>query len=1247
MATTFDVIFLGISGIDIDPTEGNSSSEDMGLLVGTTFGAAGDPLYDNVQTLSPVGNPGATYDSNNNPDQFSVDGTTYRFDGWGVYNVTITYADGTTATAVAKIAQTTTGELYLTPDIPGQEANQALFEAKPIQSITLNSTGSQGSGMTADRLPGNFIEPVDGTPGNDIMNVGFTDANGDMVTDAADVIRAGDGDDTINAGAGDDVIFAGAGNDIIDDWNGSDVVHAGDGNDVINLSVGNDTVFMDAGADTVTLWDNVGNNSLDGGSGDDLLDFANWQSTSGTNVDINAGGSGSFSHFSGNTTGTFTGFETFSGTAYADTLDAGDSDVALTLIGEEGNDRITGGTANDTIDGGAGNDLINGGDGNDSLIGGADEDTLYGGAGNDLIDGGTGNDIVFAGEGNDTVDGGTRNDTIYGGGGNDSLTGGDGADRIFGDNLTPPPVTVVNGDFATGTTAGWTVTGAGTFVYGEALAFNAGNNATGGTAQQTVATEVGFQYQMSFDAFENGSDSASHTLVAEAIDANGQVIGTQTVLVTNGSNQVVTVTFTATTASTTLRFSNPTSTGTNQTDVVIDNITVTPLATPTTTGNDTINAGEGSDFVDAGGGDDLVIVDGTFSGDDTLDGGAGNDTLALLPDDNRALNVNMNTGIVGDGLVGGQAFTNFENVLTGGGNDSVTGDAGANLIRTQGGNDTVRGGGGNDTVDGGAGDDRLFGEAGNDLLIGGIGNDSLSGGDGDDTLEGGDGNDTLIAGNNTGAGDSLSGGAGNDYLVDSFWNATLDGGTGSDLFELGYGSATVIGGEDVGNTDVDLLDFQPANDAVNILYTGDEAGTYSDIDGDSGQFSQIEAIILTDQADTVDASADTNGVILIANDGDDRITGGQGDDYIAGGADDDAISGGAGRDTLIGDAGADTLTGGGGPDVFVVDAGGDVITDFDTTTGIQGGGTPDQTDNDFVDLSAYYNETTLAAWNAANPGNTFFQPVAWLRADQADGSLGGVGGLQILGADGQPVAADHLSFENTGVVCFAAGTLIAIPGGERPVEDLRIGDLVLTVDHGAQPLVWTGASAQDWSRDHHPDKPILFKAGSIGHGGPIRDLMVSPQHRVLISGPDDPVGVFVPAKSLLGQPGVRQMSGCRSVVYHHIMLEQHQVVISNGTRTESFFPGQTALRMMAPSLRASALNALMRVTMGEGLGRYPLARKVLSVRRAQSAFGAATAAAGGLWLRQRKSSARATWNRPPACGRTFSIGGQCAISKNA
>lgn len=451
MATTFNVIFLGISAIDIDPTEGNTTSEDMFRLVGTTFGGQNDPLYDQVQTLSPVGNPGPTYDSNNNPDQFSVDGTTYRFDGWGVYNVTITYADGTAVSAVAKIAQTTTGELFLTPDIPGQEANQALFEAKPIQSLTLLSTGPQGTGMTTERLAGNFIEPVDGTAGNDTMTVGYTDADGDAVTDGADLIRAGDGDDNINAGGGDDVIFAGAGNDLIDDWAGNDLVYAGAGNDTANVSTGNDTYYMEDGDDLVNVWDNAGHNTFYGGDGFDTLDFRNWQSTSGANVQLNPDGTGTFSHFNGATTGSFAEFELISGTAFNDVMDASGSAGGVVFAGEAGNDQLFGGAGDDllmgdggddTLSGAGGNDLIYGDDNNDLIYGGAGEDllyggnhldTIYGGDGNDAIYGGDGADELFGGEGDDTIFGDGGRDLMYGGAGNDLMYGGEGNDTLYGD----------------------------------------------------------------------------------------------------------------------------------------------------------------------------------------------------------------------------------------------------------------------------------------------------------------------------------------------------------------------------------------------------------------------------------------------------------------------------------------------------------------------------------------------------------------------------------------------------------------------------------------------------------------------------------------------------------------------------------------------------------------------------------------------------------------------------------------------
>lgn len=379
MATTFEVIFLGISATEIDPTEGNTVAEDADLLVGSSFGGTGDPLYDNVQTLSPSGSPATQYDSDNNlvNDQFSVDGTVYTFDSVAVYSATITYANGTTDTVDVKIAQTTTGELYLVPHIAGDEDKQAVLEAGPIQSISLDAlTNDSPSGLAVDRLDSDFVEAFDGTAGADIIAVGSTDSDGDAVTDGDDIIRAGDGDDTINAGAGDDVVYAGAGNDLIDAWVGNDLVFAGEGNDTIDLSVGDDTIFAEGGDDVVNVWDNTGVKDLDGGDGTDTLDFRNWQSTDGTQVTVGSDGSGTFTHSTTGTTGSFSDFEIISGTDYDDTIDAGADTTGLTLDGGGGNDLLTGGSGDDTLIGGTGNDTLTGGLGDDLFVYSGGSDTI-------------------------------------------------------------------------------------------------------------------------------------------------------------------------------------------------------------------------------------------------------------------------------------------------------------------------------------------------------------------------------------------------------------------------------------------------------------------------------------------------------------------------------------------------------------------------------------------------------------------------------------------------------------------------------------------------------------------------------------------------------------------------------------------------------------------------------------------------------------------------------------------------------
>lgn len=162
----------------------------------------------------------------------------------------------------------------------------------------------------------------------------------------------------------------------------------------------------------------------------------------------------------------------------------------------------------------------------------------------------------------------------------DGLLAGDAEEEAAVDDTPRPvaaPVTLVNGDFSTNDSTGWSFSGAGVLlVYGSALGFNAWDTTWGATASQTVTTEAGFSYFLELDAYEWGTGAGDHTLVVEVVDAFGAVVATETVLVTDGSSQVLTIPFTATSDDTTLRFSNPSSTETFRSDLKIDNISVTP-----------------------------------------------------------------------------------------------------------------------------------------------------------------------------------------------------------------------------------------------------------------------------------------------------------------------------------------------------------------------------------------------------------------------------------------------------------------------------------------------------------------------------------------------------------------------------------------------------------------------------------------------------------------------------------------------
>ena len=156
---------------------------------------------------------------------------------------------------------------------------------------------------------------------------------------------------------------------------------------------------------------------------------------------------------------------------------------------------------------------------------------------------------------------------------------------------------------------------------------------------------------------------------------------------------------------------------------------------------------------------------------------------------------------------------------------------------------------------------------------------------------------------------------------------------------------------------------------------------------------------------------------------------------------------------------------------------------------------------------------------------------------------------------------------SAGVPCFTAGALIETPEGPRPIEALEAGDLVLTRDNGPRPVRWIARRHLDANalRAAPHLRPILFEAGSLAPGVPARRTRLSPQHRVLMTGPQaelhfEDSEVFAKAKHLTGRGGVGRDDHSRSVTYVHLLLDRHEVLMADGMWSESFRPGETIRR---------------------------------------------------------------------------------------
>jgi Hint domain len=168
-----------------------------------------------------------------------------------------------------------------------------------------------------------------------------------------------------------------------------------------------------------------------------------------------------------------------------------------------------------------------------------------------------------------------------------------------------------------------------------------------------------------------------------------------------------------------------------------------------------------------------------------------------------------------------------------------------------------------------------------------------------------------------------------------------------------------------------------------------------------------------------------------------------------------------------------------------------------------------------------------------------------------------------------------------GVICFGPGTRLATPEGARFIEALRPGDRITTKDNGPQEILWTGHRRLSGARLHAMPhlRAVRFRTGAFGIGQPDSDLIVSPQHRMLVKSPaaremfqtDE---VMVSAEHLLNGKSVTLDQDLREVTYFHVLLEHHNVIWANGLETESFHPGHMDLSTLDPDQCAQLMASL-------------------------------------------------------------------------
>lgn len=187
-----------------------------------------------------------------------------------------------------------------------------------------------------------------------------------------------------------------------------------------------------------------------------------------------------------------------------------------------------------------------------------------------------------------------------------------------------------------------------------------------------------------------------------------------------------------------------------------------------------------------------------------------------------------------------------------------------------------------------------------------------------------------------------------------------------------------------------------------------------------------------------------------------------------------------------------------------------------------------------------------------------------------------------------------------GVICFTPGTMIKTAEGDLPVELLTEGDLIQTKDNGLQPLVWTGNRVLSGARMRAAPElaPVRIRAGALSIDIPDQELLVSPDHRIVLRGPRAQAlfscdEVLVAARDLVNDRSITIERGHAQLTYIHLALPQHEVIFANQVETESFHPMSAGLDSLGDDDRARLLGELPDLAQGEwAYGDY--ARRMLT-----------------------------------------------------